>query len=52
MAKKKKKKSAKRISAALTRFLKRSNPSKMKGCTRVRVQKFKDGAVKFTPVGK
>jgi hypothetical protein len=51
MARKKKKKSApKRISAALTRFLKKQNPSKMKGVTRVRVKKLKGGGVTITPV--
>jgi len=49
MAKKRKKKSSKRISAALTRFLKRQNPSKMKGVTKVRVKKLKGGGVTITP---
>jgi hypothetical protein len=50
MAKKKKKKASKRISASLSRFLKRQNPSKMKGVTRVRVKKLKGGGVTITPV--
>jgi hypothetical protein len=50
MATKKKRKNAPRVPASVTRFLKRMNPSKMKGVTHVRVQKFKDGAVKITPV--
>ena len=51
MARKKQKKSStKRISAALTRFLKKQNPSKMKGVTKVRVKKLKGGGVTITPV--
>lgn len=50
MAKKKKKKSAtKRVSAALTRFLRKQNPAKMKGVTKVRVKKLKGGGVTITP---
>ena len=45
-----KRKVAKRISAALTRFLKRQNPGRMKGVTHVRVRKLKDGGVTITPV--
>jgi len=48
--KKKKKKSApKRISAALTRFLKKQNPA-FKRANAVRVKKSKSGAVTFSPV--
>ena len=43
------KKTLKRISAALTGFLKRQNPSKMKGVTRVRVKKLKDGGITIRP---
>ncbi len=49
MAKKKKKKAVKRISSALTAFLKRQNPGKMKGVTKVRVRKLKGGGVTITP---
>ena len=52
MATKRKKKRSvtKRISAALTRFLKKQNPGKMKGVTRVRVRKLRGGGVSITPV--
>jgi hypothetical protein len=50
MAKKRKKKASKRVSAALTRFLKKQNPSKMKGVSKVRVKKLKGGGVTITPV--
>ena len=51
MAKRRKKASAsKRISAALTRFLKKSNPAKMRGVSHVRVKKLKTGGVTITPV--
>lgn len=40
----------KRISAALTRYLKRLNPSKMRGVTHVRVKRLKGGGATFTPV--
>lgn len=40
---------AKRIGAALTRFLKRQNPSKMKGVTHVRVKKYKGGGISIFP---
>ena len=51
MAKKRKRKSVtKRISASLTRFLKKQNPGKMKGVSRVRVKKLKGGGVTITPV--
>jgi len=49
MAKKRKKSAPKRISAALTRFLKKQNPGKMKGVTKVRVKKLKGGGVTITP---
>lgn len=49
MAKKKKKKAVKRISAALSRFLRKQNPSKMKGVSNVRVKKLKGGGVTITP---
>ena len=48
--KKQKKSGAKRVSAALSRFLKKQNPSKMKGVTKVRVKKLKGGGVTITPV--
>jgi hypothetical protein len=52
MAKKKKKKPSaqKRISAALSRYLKRMNPAKMRGVTHVRVRKLRGGGVSITPV--
>ena len=40
----------KRMSVALTRWLKKQNPGKMKGVTRVRVRKLKGGGVTITPV--
>lgn len=40
----------KRISAALTRWLKKQNPA-MRKAKGVRVKKLKGGAIKFTPVG-
>jgi hypothetical protein len=46
---KKKKSATKRIGAALTRFLKRQNPAKMKGVTRVRVRKLKGGGISIKP---
>ena len=50
MAKKRKKKAAsKRIGAALSAFLKRQNPGKMKGVTKVRVKKLKDGGITVRP---
>jgi hypothetical protein len=45
---KRKRSPTKRISAALTRFLKQQNPA-MKRATAVRVQRLKGGAIKFTP---
>lgn len=48
--KKKQKAPAKRISAALTRFLRKQNPGHMKGVTHVRVKKLKGGGVTITPV--
>ena len=45
----KKAKSSKRISAALTRFLKKQNPGKMKGVKAVRVKKLKDGGITIRP---
>jgi hypothetical protein len=51
MAKKRKKKSGpKRITAALSRYLKKLNPAKMKGVTHVRVKKLRGGGVSITPV--
>lgn len=47
--KRKKKSPTKRISAALTRFLKKQNPGKMKGVTHVRVRKLKGGGITITP---
>ena len=47
--KKRKPSATKRISAALTRYLKKQNPA-MKRATQVRVQRLKGGAIKFTPV--
>ena len=44
----KKKSPAKRISAALVRFLKKQNPA-MKKASSVRVQRLKGGVIKFTP---
>jgi hypothetical protein len=50
MAKKKKKRTVtKRVSAALTRFLKKQNPA-FKRANAVRVKKSKNGTVSFTPV--
>lgn len=46
----KKKKLSKRVPAALSRWLKRQNPGKMKGVTKVRVKKLKGGGVTITPV--
>lgn len=48
--KKKARSKTKRISAALSGFLKRMNPSKMRGVTHVRVKKLKDGGLTITPV--
>ncbi len=47
--KKKKASTTKRISAALTRYLRKMNPGKMKGVTHVRVKKLKGGGVTITP---
>ena len=47
---KKKLSASKRISAALSRFLKKQNPGKMRGVTHVRVKKLKDGGLTITPV--
>jgi hypothetical protein len=49
MAKKKKKTARKRISAALSAFLKKQNPA-FKQANAVRVKKSKTGAVTFSPV--
>ena len=49
-SKKQKKTVAKRVSAALSRFLKKQNPA-FKKASGVRVQKLKGGVIKFTPVG-
>ena len=40
----------KRISAALTRYLRKMNPGKMKGVSHVRVKKLKGGGLTITPV--
>ena len=40
----------KRVGAALTRFLRKMNPGKMKGVTKVRVRKLKGGGVSIVPV--
>ena len=50
MAKKRKKSATKRISAALSRYLKKMNPAKMKGVTHVRVRKLQGGGVTILPV--
>jgi hypothetical protein len=50
MAKKKRGKLSKRVPKALSAWLKRQNPGKMKGVTRVRVRKLKGGGVTITPV--
>lgn len=44
------KKSPKRISAALSRYLKKMNPAKMRGVSHVRVRKLKNGGLTITPV--
>lgn len=49
MAKKNKKRAPKRVPAAVTRFMKRVNPSKMKGVTKVRVRKLKGGGISILP---
>jgi hypothetical protein len=41
---------SKRVPKALSNFLKKQNPSKMKGVTQVRVKKLKGGGVTITPV--
>ena len=46
----KKGKVSKRVPAALSRFLKRQNPSKWKGVTRARVRKLKGGGLTITPM--
>lgn len=48
MAKKKKKSVRKRLSTALSGFLKKQNPA-FKKARGVRVKKLKGGAMKFTP---
>jgi porphobilinogen deaminase len=50
MATKRKKSASKRISAALSRYLKKLNPAKMRGVTHMRVKKLKNGGATFTPV--
>ncbi len=52
MAKKRKKKrsATKRVSSALSRFLRKQNPSKMEGVSHVRVKKLKDGGITITPI--
>jgi hypothetical protein len=49
MAKKKKRKASKRISSALSSFLKKQNPA-FKRANAVRVKKSKSGAITFSPV--
>jgi hypothetical protein len=44
------KKPSKRISAALVRFLKKQNPSKMRNVKQVRVRKLRGGGVSIIPV--
>jgi hypothetical protein len=44
------KRAPKRISAALSRYLKKMNPAKMRGVKTVRVRKLKGGGVTITPV--
>jgi hypothetical protein len=48
--KRKKTGTVKRVGAALTRFLKKQNPAKMRGVKQVRVRKLKGGGVTITPV--
>ena len=48
--KKRKGGTVKRVGAALTRFLKKQNPAKMRGIKQVRVRKLKNGGVSITPV--
>ena len=48
--KKRKASATKRISAALTRYLRKMNPSKMKGVTHVRVKKLTGGGLTIIPV--
>lgn len=47
---KQKRSPVKRISAALTRFLRKQNPGKMQGVKHVRVRKLKGGGVSIIPV--
>lgn len=47
---KKKKSASKRIGAALSQWLKKQNPGKMRGVTHVRVRKLKGGGVTVSPV--
>ena len=47
---KKKASTTKRIGTALTRFLKKQNPAKMRGVKQVRIRKLKGGGVTITPV--
>jgi hypothetical protein len=46
----KKGKLSKRVPKALSNFLRKQNPSKMKGVRQVRVKKLKGGGVTITPV--
>lgn len=39
-----------RVSAALTRFLRKQNPAKMRGVKHVRVRKLKGGGISIIPV--
>lgn len=50
MAKKKKKSAQKRISAALTRYVRKQNPKKWKGVTKARVKRLKNGGITIIPV--
>lgn len=45
----KKGKLSKRVPAALARYMKKLNPAKMKGVTKVRMKKFKDGGFSVRP---
>ena len=47
---KKAKAPSKRVGAALTRFLRKLNPGKMKGVSNVRIKKLKGGGVTITPL--
>jgi hypothetical protein len=46
----KKGKLSKRVPAALTKWMRKQNPRKMKGVTQVRVKKLADGGISIRPV--